>query len=59
MELTLFEKLRLKLINSLVTKKPESTFLTEKPKLKKVKAYDDSLDFNSQSNHIFNQLKNL
>lgn len=58
MELTPFEKFRLKL-NSLVNKKPESDFLTKKPKLTKVQAFKEKLDFNSQSNYIFNQLKNL
>jgi len=55
---TPFEKLRLK-ISSLVTKKPESTFITKPPLLTKIKAYDDSLDFNSQANHLFKQIKNL
>lgn len=57
-KLTPFEKFRLK-FNSLVNKKPESDFLTKKPKLTKVQAFKEKLDFNSQSIHIFNQLKNL
>jgi len=55
---TPFEKLRLK-ISSLITKKSESTFISKPPLLRKVKAYDDSLDFNSQAIHIFKQIKNL
>ena len=55
---TPFEILRLK-ISSLVKKKPESTFISKPPLLKKVKAYDDSLDYNSQAIHIFKQIKNL
>ena len=55
---TPFERLRLK-ISSLVTKKPESTFISKPPLLTKIKAYDDSLDFNSQAIHIFKQIKQL
>jgi hypothetical protein len=55
---TPFEKLRLK-ISSLVSKKSESTFISKPPLLTKIKAYDDSLDFNSQSIHIFKQIKQL
>lgn len=55
---TPFERLRIKL-SSLVKKKPESTFISKPPLLRKVKAYDDSLDFNSQAIHIFKQIKNL
>ena len=55
---TPFERLRIKL-SSLVRKKPESTFISKPPLLRKVKAYDDSLDFNSQAIHIFKQIKNL
>ena len=56
-KLTLFEKFRLKL-NSLVNKKPESDFLTKKPKLTKIVGYNDVLNFNERSNYIFNQIKN-
>jgi hypothetical protein len=55
---TPFEIIRLK-VSSLVKKKPESTFISKPPLLTKVKAYDDSLDFNSQAIHIFTQIKNL
>ena len=55
---TPYEFLRLK-ISSLVKKKSESTFISKPPLLTKIKAYDDSLDFNSQSNYIFKQIKNL
>jgi hypothetical protein len=55
---TPFERLRLK-ISSLVTKKPESTFIVKPPLLTKVKAYDDSLDYNSQATYLFTQIKNL
>ena len=55
---TPFEILRLK-ISSLVKKKPESTFISKPPLLKKVKAYDDPLDYNSQAIYIFKQIKNL
>ena len=55
---TPFEIIRLK-ISSLVKKKPESTFISKPPLLRKVKAYDDNLDYNSQAIHIFKQIKNL
>jgi hypothetical protein len=55
---TPFEIIRIKL-SSLVKKRPESTFISKPPLLRKVKAYDDSLDFNSQAIHIFKQIKNL
>jgi hypothetical protein len=55
---TPFERLRIKL-SSLINKKSESTFISNPPLLKKVKAYDDNLDFNSQANHLFKQIKNL
>lgn len=54
-----FEKLRIKISSLVKSKKPESTFISKPPLLKKVKAYDDSLDFNSQAIHIFTQIKNL
>lgn len=55
---TPFERLRIK-ISSLINKKSESTFISKPPLLRKVKAYDDSLDFNSQAIHIFKQIKQL
>jgi len=55
---TPFEIIRLK-VSSLVKKKPESTFISKPPLLTKIKAYDDSLDFNSQANHLFKQIKQL
>ena len=55
---TPFEILRLK-ISSLVKKKPESTFISKPPLLTRIKAYDDSLDYNSQAIHIFKQIKQL
>ena len=55
---TPFEIIRLK-ISSLVKKKPESTFISKPPLLRKVKAYDDSLDYNSQATYLFKQIKNL
>ena len=55
---TPFNLIRLK-ISSLVKKKPESTFISKPPLLIKIKAYDDSLDFNSQANHLFKQIKQL
>ena len=55
---TPFEIFRLK-ISSLVKKKPESTFISKPMLLTKVKAYDDSLDFNSQATYLFTQIKKL
>lgn len=55
---TPFDLFRLK-ISSLVKKKPESTFISKPMLLTKVKAYDDSLDFNSQAIYIFKQIKQL
>jgi hypothetical protein len=55
---TPFERLRIKL-SSLVKKRPENTFISKPPLLRKVKAYDDSLDYNSQAIHIFKQIKQL
>jgi hypothetical protein len=57
MDLSLWESLRIK-VTSLVkpNQKPESTFLNTKPKLTKVVAYDDVLDYNSQAKHIFTQI---
>ncbi len=55
---TPYEFLRLR-ISSLVKKKQDSTFISKPPLLKKVKAYDDSLDYNSQATYLFKQIKNL
>ena len=55
---TPYDFLRLK-ISSLVRKKPESTFISKPPLLTRIKAYDDSLDYNSQAIHIFKQIKQL
>ena len=59
MDLSLWDIMRIK-VSSLVkpNQKPENTFLSQKPKLKKVIGYNDVLDYNSQAKHIFNQLKN-
>ena len=58
MDISLWELMRVK-VSSLVkpNQKPEDTFLSVKPKLKKVVAYNDVLDYNSQAKHIFNQIK--
>ena len=58
MDLSLWEIVRVK-VSSLVkpNQKPENTFLSQKPKLTKVVAYNDVLDYNSQAKHIFNQIK--
>jgi hypothetical protein len=58
MDISLWEALRIK-VSSLVkpNRKPEDTFLSVKPKLTKVVAYNDVLDYNSQAKHIFNQIK--
>jgi hypothetical protein len=47
MDLSLWEIMRLK-VSSLVkpNQKPESTFISTKPKLKKVVGYNDVLDYN-------------
>jgi hypothetical protein len=57
MDLSLWEYMRLK-VSSLVkpNQKPESTFISIKPKLTKVVGYNDVLDYNSQAKHIFNQI---
>ena len=59
MDLSLWEYMRLKVSSLVKPNKQESDFLSQKPKLKKVVGYNDVLDYNSQSQHIFNQLKNL
>jgi hypothetical protein len=58
MDISLWEMVRIK-VSSLVkpNQKPESTFISIKPKLTKVVGYNDVLDYNSQSQHIFNQIK--
>ena len=57
MDISLWESLRIK-VTSLVkpNQKPESTFISIKPKLTKVVGYNDVLDYNSQARHIFNQI---
>jgi hypothetical protein len=59
MDLSLWDMMRIKVSSLVKPNKPESNFLSQKPKLKKVVGYNDVLDYNSQSQHIFNQLKNL
>lgn len=58
MDISLWDKMRLKVSSLVVKKQPESNFISQKPKLTKVVAYNDVLDYNSQSTHIFNQIKN-
>ena len=55
---TPYERLRIKL-GSLIKKKPESTFISKPMKLTRIKAYDDSLDYNSQANYLFTLIKKL
>jgi hypothetical protein len=59
MEYSLFDVLRLKTSSLAKRKKSESTFISKPMLLIKVKAYDDSLDFNSQAQYLFKQIKNL
>ena len=59
MDLSLWDMMRIKVSSLVKPNKPESNFLSQKPKLKKVVGYNDVLDYNSQAKHIFNQLKNL
>jgi hypothetical protein len=59
MEYSAFDILRLKASSLIKRKKPESTFISKPILLIKVKAYDDSLDFNSQAQYLFKQIKNL
>lgn len=54
----LWNRLRLKISSLVKPNNPESSFLSEKPKLTKIVAYNDVLDYNSQAKHIFNQIKN-
>jgi len=56
MDISLWESLRIKVSSLVKPNKPESTFISTKPKLTKVVAYDDVLDYNSQAKHIFNQV---
>jgi hypothetical protein len=57
MDISLWDKMRLKISSLVAKKQPESSFLSTKPKLTKIVAYNDVLDYNSQSTHIFNQIK--
>jgi hypothetical protein len=57
MDISLWEALRIKVSSLVKPNKPEDTFLSQKPKLTKVVAYNDVLDYNSQAKHIFNQIK--
>ena len=57
MDLSLWEYMRLKVSSLVKPNKQESTFISVKPKLRKIVGYNDVLDYNSQSQHIFNQLK--
>ena len=59
MEYSLFDMLRLKASSLTKRKKSESTFISKPMLLTKIKAYDDNLDFNSQANHLFKQIKQL
>ena len=57
MDLSLWEYMRLKVSSLVKPNKQESTFISVKPKLRKIVGYNDVLDYNSQSQHIFNQIK--
>ena len=57
MDISLWEYMRLKVSSLVKPNKQESTFISVKPKLRKIVGYNDVLDYNSQSQHIFNQLK--
>jgi hypothetical protein len=57
MDISLWEHMRLKVSSLVKPNKQESTFISVKPKLKKVVGYNDVLDYNSQAKHIFNQIK--
>jgi len=57
MDISLWDALRIKVSSLVKPNKPENTFISQKPKLTKVVAYNDVLDYNSQSQHIFNQIK--
>jgi hypothetical protein len=60
MEYSIFELVRLKASSLAKTKKKtESTFISKPILLTKVKAYDDNLDYNSQANYLFTQIKKL
>ena len=56
MDLSLWDYMRLKVSSLVKPNKQESTFISIKPKLKKVVGYNDVLDYNSQARHIFNQI---
>ena len=60
MEYSIFELVRLK-ASSLVKpkKKIESTFISKPILLTRVKGYDENLDYNSQANYLFTQIKKL
>jgi hypothetical protein len=57
MDISLWDALRIKVSSLVKPNKPENTFISQKPKLTKVVAYNDVLDYNSQAKHIFNQIK--
>jgi hypothetical protein len=59
MEYSIFDFLRLK--TSFLTKpkkKPESNFISNPIKVKKIVAYSDKLDYNAQAKHLFTLIKN-
>ena len=56
MDISLWDYMRLKVSSLVKPNKQESTFISIKPKLKKVVGYNDVLDYNSQAKHIFNQI---
>jgi len=58
MLLPIYNKFKAKFHSLVVKKQPKSEFLSKKPKLTKIVAYNDTLDFNQQATHIFNQIKN-
>jgi hypothetical protein len=57
MDISLWDALRIKVSSLVKPNKPENTFISQKPRLTKVVAYNDVLDYNSQAKHIFNQIK--
>ena len=59
MDLSLWDVVRLRVSSLVKPKKPESTFISKPPLLTKIKAYNDNLDFNSQSIHIYTQNNKL
>ena len=58
MDISLWDYMRLKVSSLVKPNKQESTFISQKPKLRKIVGYNDVLDYNSQAKHIFNQIKN-